>query len=71
MGNPGATFRSIVWNSAKGGFVLAVSSTGYTLAVPKLDLYDTQALIDIHKANGGELGFDKIQKVHGDALRYF
>ena len=71
IGNPGTILRSIVWNSAKGGFVLIVGSTCYTLAVPKLALHDTQALIDLHKSNNVELDFEKIQELQRQAINYY
>jgi hypothetical protein len=71
IGNPGSVLRSIVWNSAKGGFVLVVGNTVQTLAFPKLAVHDTQVIIDLYKANGVELDYDKIQKIHREALDYY
>jgi hypothetical protein len=70
IGNPGTILRSFVWNSAKGGFVLIVGSTCYTLAVPKLALHDTH-LIDLHKSNNVELDFEKIQELQRQAINYY
>lgn len=71
IGNPGSALRSIVWNAGKGGLILVVGSTTYTLVTPKLALADTEALIKLHEAHKVPLDYDKIQELHRQCTAHY